>query len=213
MTRYLFLMMAFILGGESLLAVDHCLGRKEYTLATNYQIIANRFEGNLQEMITVDSIDKILTFPALDYNNIRVQNGDGSYYEGPFVYRKRVRRYYGYKFAVGNDCQINVSPYVYEYRRDPVKGFHHHLLAAGQSCLAEWSYNPNTPARTNCSMAYTAGVIFFFHDGNEVQKVVLANRSTRFNNPVLESLYSARNILRSMGISKDKIILLDRPNL
>ena len=214
MSKLFIAIIGLLLCSQSILAVNQCIGRKKYVVNVNFQTMANRFDGNIREIITVDSLSKIFRFPALSYTNLELpgRRGQPNYF-GEFEYRGGVRRMYGYKFAVGVDCQINVSPYVYDHRRDPIMGFHHHLLAGGKTCADRWFANPNTRLGEECSVAYTAGVIFFFHNGLEVEKVVVANRSIRFNNPVVESLNVVRNILREIGVRKDRVIFINRPNI
>ena len=98
----------------------------------------------------------------------------------------------GRNFSVSTDCQLNVSSFLLKDRRTPSKNIHHHLLAKGNEVL-------------------TAGVIFFYHTGNRIRKVVLANRSNRYC-PSPESLEIARKILIEEGVESDRIVILNNVN-
>ena len=118
-----------------------------------------------------------------------VENFGAYRYPTDFKYNGRNRAQWGYKFAVSPDCKLRASFYEYKYDNHPRRNVHHHLVAMANSVV-------------------TAGAIFFFHDGNEIEKVVIANRSSQFC-PSFESLKIAKEMLFAMGIKRSKIILVD----
>ena len=101
----------------------------------------------------------------------------------------------GYKFALSasefplTNCQLQVSQYEYKYDSDPAKNVHHHLLAGGED-------------------VHSAGAIFFFHDGQNLEKIFVTNRSSRFC-PSFESLRVVKKILMLAGIDESLIQLED----
>lgn len=101
----------------------------------------------------------------------------------------------GYKFALSatefplTNCRLQVSQYEYKYDSDPAKNVHHHLLAGGED-------------------VHSAGAIFFFHDGQKLEKIFVTNRSSRFC-PSFESLRIVKKILLLAGIEESLIQLED----
>jgi hypothetical protein len=106
-----------------------------------------------------------------------------------FKYSRKFRNLYGHKFSLSKDCLLRVSKYPYSQRRVPAKNVHHHLLASGNH-------------------AFSAGVIFIFHDGKKVEQVVIANRSSRFC-PTIDSLNIVKQYLERVGIKSKDIVLTD----
>ncbi len=106
-----------------------------------------------------------------------------------FKYNSQSRNEMGYKFALSKNCELSVSRYEYKFRRIPSRNVHHHLVAKGDE-------------------VYSAGAIVFFHDGNDIEKVVIANRSSRFC-PTFRSLKVVEKYLRKLGIKKSDIKRVD----
>lgn len=101
----------------------------------------------------------------------------------------------GYKFALSasefplNSCQLKVSQYEYKFDSDPAKNVHHHLLAGGED-------------------VHSAGAMFFFHDGQSLEKISITNRSSRFC-PSFQSLQVVKKIFLNAGIDESLIELDD----
>lgn len=163
-----------------------CANRSLFSLQSesDYESVSRDFlsvGGRVDDIVQVDSVDTIV-------------DSFGAYkFLEDFEYRKKTRNQFAYKFAVSKECQLNASFYEYKYRKDKLyHDIHHHLVAKGDE-------------------VYTAGAIYFFHDGKEVEKVVLSNRSSRFC-PSFESLTVAKGVLISMGIEEEKILLVEDDN-
>lgn len=110
-----------------------------------------------------------------------------------FSYSKKSRDQWGYKFSISDSCIMHASFYEYKYKTPhSFRSVHHHLAAQGDQ-------------------VYTAGVVFFFHNGENIEKVVLSNRSSRFC-PSLDSLVIAKDYLVQMGIDPSIIEMTEDDN-
>jgi hypothetical protein len=169
---------SLLLASSAVMAGTPCEGKKTFRVGgvTKYTKSIKIFTDNGGNRSDILKVDSI--------NTILTKFGSFPFPK-KFEYNSENRAAYGYKFAVSTKCDLNVSSFLYKDKIDPSKNVHHHLVAAGDE-------------------AYTAGAIFFFHDGSKIDKVVISNRSSRFC-PSVKSSDIVKEMLINMGIKKKQI--------
>ncbi len=163
-----------------------CLDQELVTVKSNnsYPKVLKRFKrkgGMEKDIIQVKSIEDILTH----FNPQNVPED--------FAYRIVNPHRLAYKYTIDTRCNLMVFRHTYRAgQTDPSKKIPHHVLAYGD-------------------YAFTAGAIYFFHNQDHIQQVVVSNESFRFCSSQ-GSLEIVKKLLLEMGLDESQILLVHAPN-